>query len=68
MVIKNELIVKALIRLLEVGFWDEMASAKQGTEQLLSGINVLIWIVVGVTLWSGISFIWNNRKEIFNVR
>jgi len=31
----------------------------------LSGINILIFIVVLVTLWSGISFIRNNRKEIF---
>jgi len=32
-----------------------------------TGINVFMFAVVVITLWSGISFIWNNRKEIFHV-
>jgi len=35
--------------------------------QAFTGINVFMLVVVIVTLWSGISFIWNNRKEIFHV-
>ena len=31
-------------------------------------INILMYLVVAVTLWSGISFVWNNRREIFNAR
>jgi len=33
--------------------------------QAFTGISLLMFVVVIVTLWSGISFIWNNRKEIF---
>lgn len=33
--------------------------------QALTGINIFMFIVVFVTLWSGISFIWNNRRELF---
>jgi len=33
----------------------------------LTGINIFIWAVVIITLWSGLSFIWNNRKELFHV-
>jgi len=36
--------------------------------QAFMGINMLMFIVVLVTLWSGIVFILNNRSEIFNVR
>jgi len=35
--------------------------------QVFTGINILMFVVVIVTLWSGLSFIWNNRKEIFHV-
>ena len=31
-------------------------------------INIVMCFVVIVTLWSGITFIWNNRKELFYVR
>ena len=34
--------------------------------QAYTGINVFMFVVVVVTLWSGISFIWSNRKEIFH--
>lgn len=33
-----------------------------------SGVYVLMLAVVGLTLWSGASFILNNRKELFGVR
>lgn len=33
---------------------------------LVNGIYVFMLGVVLVTLWSGLSFIWNNRKGIFN--
>jgi len=33
-----------------------------------TGITIFVFIVVIVTLWSGITFVWNNRKEIFYVR
>jgi CDP-diacylglycerol--glycerol-3-phosphate 3-phosphatidyltransferase len=29
------------------------------------GIYILMVAVVGITLWSGLTFVWNNRKEIF---
>lgn len=32
--------------------------------QAFTGINSVMFIVVLVTLWSGILFIWNNRKKI----
>lgn len=32
-----------------------------------SGVYVLMLAVVGVTLWSGASFVLNNRKELFRV-
>jgi len=35
--------------------------------QVFTGINIFVFVVVIVTLWSGVSFIWNNRKEIFHV-
>ena len=35
---------------------------------LAGGIRIFMVGVVVITLWSGLSFIWNNRKEIFNVR
>jgi CDP-diacylglycerol--glycerol-3-phosphate 3-phosphatidyltransferase len=35
---------------------------------LAGGIYIFMLGVVLITLWSGISFIWNNRKEIFNAR
>jgi len=35
--------------------------------QAYTGINILMFVVVIVTLWSGLLFIWNNRKEIFHV-
>jgi len=35
---------------------------------LFKGIYVFMLIVVFVTLWSGLSFMMNNRKEIFHVR
>jgi len=35
--------------------------------QVFTGINILMFVVVIVTLWSGLLFIRNNRKEIFNV-
>jgi len=34
--------------------------------QVFTGVNLLMLGVVIVTLWSGFSFIWNNRKELFN--
>ena len=34
----------------------------------LNGIHVLIYCVLFITLWSGIMFLFNNRKEIFYVR
>jgi len=36
--------------------------------QAFTGINYFVFAVVIVTLWSGILFIWNNRKELFYVR
>jgi len=36
--------------------------------QAFTGITIFIFIVVIVTLWSGILFVWNNRREIFYVR
>lgn len=33
--------------------------------QAFIGADVFMLIVVAVTLWSGISFVWNNRKELF---
>ena len=35
---------------------------------LAGGITIFMVGIVLITSWSGISFIWNNRKEIFNVR
>lgn len=44
----------------------------QGYQALMAvsikGIYVFMVGVVGITLWSGLSFIGNNRKEIFHVR
>jgi len=34
--------------------------------QVFMGINYFVFVVVIVTLWSGVLFIWNNRKEIFH--
>jgi len=34
----------------------------------INGITLFMCAVVLITLSSGITFIWNNRKEIFNVR
>lgn len=31
-------------------------------------IDMFMGAVVLITLWSGVSFIWKNRKEVFNVR
>lgn len=39
-----------------------------GLHVYLNAINGLMWVVVIATLWSGLLFIWNNRKEIFSVR
>jgi len=36
--------------------------------QVFMGINYFVFVVVIVTLWSGVLFIWNNRKEIFYAR
>jgi len=36
-------------------------------EILFQAINLFIWVVVAVTLWSGISFLIKNRKEAFHV-
>lgn len=38
------------------------------TRQAFTWITVFMFIVVIITLWSGITFAWNNRKEIFHVR
>lgn len=35
--------------------------------QAFTGINIFMCVVVVITLWSGISFIWNNRKEVLHV-
>jgi len=31
------------------------------------GIHILMWIVVGLTLYSGISYLWENRKVITKI-
>jgi len=31
------------------------------------GINIFMWIVVGLTLYSGISYLWENRKVITKI-
>ena len=31
------------------------------------GINILMWIVVGLTLYSGFSYLWENRKVITKI-
>ncbi|MFH0827733.1 MAG: CDP-diacylglycerol--glycerol-3-phosphate 3-phosphatidyltransferase [Candidatus Omnitrophota bacterium] len=33
----------------------------------LLGIDVIMWVVVVLTLYSGISYLWNNRKVITNI-
>ncbi len=33
----------------------------------LLGIDVIMWVVVILTLYSGISYLWNNRKVITNI-
>ncbi|MCK4882165.1 MAG: CDP-diacylglycerol--glycerol-3-phosphate 3-phosphatidyltransferase [Candidatus Omnitrophica bacterium] len=35
---------------------------------LAGGIRIFMAGVVVITLWSGLTFIWNNRKELFSVR
>ncbi|MCK5179327.1 MAG: CDP-diacylglycerol--glycerol-3-phosphate 3-phosphatidyltransferase [Candidatus Omnitrophica bacterium] len=32
---------------------------------LAGGITIFMFGVVAITLWSGCSFVWNNRKELF---
>ena len=34
---------------------------------LLGILNLVLAVVVVITLWSGVSFIWNNRKELIGV-
>lgn len=31
-----------------------------------AGIDMFLLAVVGITLWSGLTFVWHNRNEIFN--
>ena len=33
----------------------------------LLGINLIMWVVVSLTLYSGISYLWDNRKVITNI-
>ena len=36
-------------------------------DTFLLGINVIMWVVVILTLYSGISYLWKNRKIITNI-
>ena len=50
----------------------QLPSGSQGLQGFLSGFfrfnSFLMLAVVFITLWSGISFMWNNKKGIFHVR
>jgi phosphatidylglycerophosphate synthase len=31
------------------------------------GIDIVMWLIVGLTLYSGFSYLWENRKVITNL-
>lgn len=51
-----------------VQFNSEAQAYQSMMRHAFTGINILMYFVVIITLWSGITFVWNNRKDIFYVR
>lgn len=45
----------------------QMNIGAEAYEMMMNGIQGMMLLVVGITLWSGISFLVNNRKELFRV-
>lgn len=70
--LKTVLQIVAIYLIMIFTIWVQINTDGQAAQSLahqaLSGINAFMFIVVLVTIWSGISFIYNNRKELFYVR
>jgi len=65
-----QIVVIYLIMLLNIGI--KISVESRWYDDLVTGafhgVYFSMLAVVGITLWSGLTFIWNNRKEIFYVR
>jgi len=55
-----------IIFTISIQLFNDTPSLQMQMRQAFTIINIFMFAVVIITLWSGILFIWNNRKEIFH--
>ena len=65
--LKTVLQIVAIYLIMGAVTWFQASRGGGMPEGLLSFVGILMVLVMGVTVWSGITFIWNNKKEIFSV-